>query len=228
LLCLAIGLLINNKCIDCATEATISREEFENLKTTVNRQSEQIHQLLGFISSFTSENQRHENSEDNVKSPAIERRYIKSASKVKRYNHDTVAFFATLSVHSLDHLDAQKNIIYNEILTNIGNGYNNSNGVFTAPVSGLYLITTSVLSRQDMEFWVVIAVNDQVIVRLNERGTDGRHGSGSQTIILSLNKGDEVEVQNEHTDDSFWGNKYSSFGGYLLQALESEPSSIMG
>jgi hypothetical protein len=73
LLCLAIGLLINNKCIDCATEATISREEFENLKTTVNRQSEQIHQLLGFISSFTSENQRHENSEDNVKSPAIER-----------------------------------------------------------------------------------------------------------------------------------------------------------
>jgi hypothetical protein len=54
------------------------------------------------------------------------------------------------------------------------------------------------------------------------------------SVVFKKNKnsfillGDEVEVQNEHNDDSFWGNKYSSFGGYLLQALESEPSSIMG
>jgi hypothetical protein len=115
--------------------------------------------------------------------------YVKSASKVKRYEPNTVAFFATVSVKSLDHLGFYKNIVFDSIVTNIGNGYNNYQGVFTAPISGLYLFTTSLMSNHNMEFWVNFVVNRTIIARLNERGTDGRHGSGSQTIILSLNKG---------------------------------------
>jgi hypothetical protein len=40
--------------------------------------------------------------------------------------------------------------------------------------------------------------------------------------------GDDVAVQNAHNDDAFWGDKYSSFGGYLIQELVSETSSIVG
>ncbi|XP_060564571.1 uncharacterized protein LOC132723801 [Ruditapes philippinarum] len=295
LLSLASTLLINCNCVDSATESAIRREEFENLKTTVNhlkklaekqssrnkrlesvieKQDRKIHDLQAIVSRCAELGQRqekdispqseqmrqlasfvwrHKNTEDNVKIPAIERRQFMSALKVKRYEPNTVAFFAIVSVVSLDHLGGHQNIVFDEIVTNIGNGYNNQHGVFIAPVSGLYLFTTSIQSRQNMEFWAGIVVKGRVIVRLNERGTDGRHGRGSQTIIISLNKGelyfnlnindfkldqsvkltklhtrDDVAIQNEHNDDSFFGLKYSSFGGYLIQELVSETSSIVG
>lgn len=98
-----------------------------------------------------------------------------------------VAFFATLGVKSIDNVNVNQNIPFDDIVTNIGNGYNN--GIFTAPVDGIYLITTSILSRQNMEFWVDIQKNGQTIVRLNEIGSDGRHGSASHTVILSLHTG---------------------------------------
>lgn len=107
----------------------------------------------------------------------------------KRHTENTVAFFAVLSQSSLDHLGLHQNIVFEDVKTNVGNGYNGHQGTFIAPVSGLYLITTSVLSRQNREYWAAVVVNGTEIVRLNGRGTDGRHGTGAQTMILSLNKG---------------------------------------
>ena len=108
---------------------------------------------------------------------------------MKRNVQNTVAFFATVKLMSLNHLGSHQNIVFEDVVTNIGNAYNNHHGVFIAPVSGLYLITTSVRSGSNMEYWAEVVVNGTVIVRLNERGTDNRHGSGAQTIIIALKKG---------------------------------------
>ena len=108
---------------------------------------------------------------------------------MKRNVENTVAFFATINVHSLNHLGLNQNIVFEDVVTNIGNAYNNHHGVFIAPVSGLYVFTTSLTSEHNMEYWAKVVVNGTVIVRLNERGTDGRLGSGAQTIIIALKKG---------------------------------------
>ena len=108
---------------------------------------------------------------------------------MKRYAQNTVAFFATIDFISIDHLGLHQNIVFEDVVTNIGNAYDNQHGVFNAPVSGLYIFTTSLMSDHSIEYWAEIVVNGKVIVRLNERGTDDRHGSAAQTIIIALKKG---------------------------------------
>ena len=116
---------------------------------------------------------------------------MKSASEVRRYVPNTVAFFATVNlIPSNQHLGLHQNIVFEDVVTNIGNAYNNHHGVFIAPVSGLYLITTSLLSSPNIEVWAEVVANGTVIARLDARGTDGRHGNGAQTMIISLKKGE--------------------------------------
>ena len=101
-----------------------------------------------------------------------------------------MAFFATITLHTLYHLGGHQNIVFEDVVTNLGNAYNNHQGVFVAPVSGLYLITSSIRSVPNMEFWAELVVNGIVIVKSNGRGTDNRHGTGAQTAILTLKKGE--------------------------------------
>lgn len=114
----------------------------------------------------------------------------------KCHAETAIAFFANVALASVDHLSTHQNIVFENVVTNLGSAYNNSQGVFVAPVSGLYLITTSVLSRQNEEFWAAVVVNGAVIARLNGRGTDGRHGTGTQTMILALQKGKRYSGRN--------------------------------
>ncbi|KAL4224169.1 biological adhesion [Mactra antiquata] len=101
--------------------------------------------------------------------------------------------------------------------------------VFTVPVSGIYLLTSSLLSRNGQEFWAEMVVNGSPIARLNGRGTDGRHGTGAQTAIVFLNKGDDVAIQNYYQVGSFLGDKNSAFGGVLLQQYEANsPPAVIG
>ncbi|XP_045195286.1 heavy metal-binding protein HIP-like [Mercenaria mercenaria] len=248
-------LVINGICGGGVDEIiNVSREEFDNLRATVNRlesfaenqislnkrlesdldkQREVIHNLQDVISQQGDKIRRLEElsrHEEEVKSRrhSIVNRSVKSSSKIRRYADNTVGFFATLTQLSLAHLGAHQNIVFDDIVTNVGNAYNNHQGVFIAPVSGLYLITTSILSGPNKEIWADIVVNGTEIVRLNGRGTDGRHGNGAQTVVIALKKGDDVSVQNVRTDDDYWGDKYSSFGGFLIQEFEMDSSSIVG
>ncbi|KAL4224166.1 Complement C1q-like protein 3 [Mactra antiquata] len=142
-------------------------------------------------------------------------------SRKRQTPSTTVAFFATITQMFEDNLGIHQNLIFEDVLTNIGNGYNSHHGVFTVPVSGIYLLTSSLLSRNGQEYWVEMVVNGSPIARLNGHGTEGRHSTGTQTAIVFLNKGDDVAIQNYYHVDSFWGNKYSSFGGVLLQEYEA-------
>ncbi|KAL4237337.1 hypothetical protein ACF0H5_002055 [Mactra antiquata] len=133
----------------------------------------------------------------------------------------TVAFFATITQRFEANLGIHQNLIFEDVLTNIGNGYNNHHGVFIVPVSGIYLLTSSLLSRPGEEYFAELVINGTPIARLNGRGVNGRHGTGTQTAIVFLNKGDDVAIQNYNQVDNFWGEKYSSFGGVLLQEYEA-------
>lgn len=128
-----------------------------------------------------------------------------------------VAFSAIMTQRHEDNIGVHQNIIFEDVETNMGAGYNSHTGIFTAPVSGLYLISAAIVSRHNREYSAAIVVNRRDVARLNGRGTDGRHGSGSQTVIISLRIGDAVAVQNLYRVNSYWGDKYSSFSGFLIQ-----------
>jgi hypothetical protein len=133
-------------------------------------------------------------------------------------NELTVAFTAGLS-KSVDNLGAHQNIPFDHVETNIGNGYNPHEGVFTAPVSGLYVFHTSIFVDRNQEVFGELVVNGLIKASAYARSTDGRYDQGSQTLVIQIQQGDVVAVQNLIVKSELFGDPYiySTFSGFLLQ-----------
>ncbi|KAH3721009.1 heavy metal-binding protein HIP-like [Dreissena polymorpha] len=58
-----------------------------------------------------------------------------------------VAFFATVS-DDIGHLHDRQRILFDNVLTNTGDAYNEHNGTFVAPVAGLYVFSTTLMSSK--------------------------------------------------------------------------------
>lgn len=125
-----------------------------------------------------------------------------------------VAFFATAPGQS--NLSDGEIIQFDTVLTNAGQGFNKYTGVFTAPVDGTYSFQTTILTDKDSEVWAYIGVNGIFKAYLNARGTDTRHGSGSQSLVITLLKGDQVTIRNSGNGGMIYGFGYTTFCGYLL------------
>jgi hypothetical protein len=61
----------------------------------------------------------------------------------RRRQTEVVAFSVYLS-HDIDHMGIGHHIVFDKTITNDGAGYNVHTGIFTVPVTGLYLFTFSV------------------------------------------------------------------------------------
>lgn len=108
-----------------------------------------------------------------------------------------VAFSATIKKVRVDNVGLHQNIVFSDVITNIGNSYNNHQGVFVAPVSGLYMFAVTLLSTQNAELSAAIEVNGADVLRMFEKGADNRHGSAAQSVIVQLHKGEKEIVSNE-------------------------------
>ncbi|CAG2199434.1 COL8A [Mytilus edulis] len=108
-----------------------------------------------------------------------------------------------------------KAIKFGKVVTNIGNGYNPTTGIFTAPVAGVYQFSYTVMSQGGKYLYVYLALNN-----IKQQSTwlkGSSHETGTTSIILNLKRGDQVAVKSAdgtsiHSD----GNMYSSFSGYLI------------
>ncbi|XP_053403077.1 b(0,+)-type amino acid transporter 1-like [Mercenaria mercenaria] len=121
-----------------------------------------------------------------------------------------VAFFASIT-NSIHHLGKDQDIVFDHVVTNIGNAYNQHHGTFVAPVGGTYVF--SVTLQQDGETtWGHFVVNGAVVAKLYLKTGQG----ASQTIVVNLSTGDDVSVQNTEINRGFYGDLYSTFSGFLL------------
>lgn len=131
-----------------------------------------------------------------------------------------IAFLAVLK-SKLSGLAGKATIVFDTAVTNLGNGYNPSNGEFTAPCSGTYLFSATILADNGGEVWSQFILNEEEVADIYARASDDRHDQGSHTVILHLSKGDRVYVQND-AQTNIYGGRYSSFSGVLLkQSMEA-------
>jgi hypothetical protein len=139
-----------------------------------------------------------------------------------------IAFFAKMDAH-LEHAGIHQTVVFDVAVTNIGNAYNKHIGVFVAPVTGTYVFSTTLVSRHFASAHAQFAVNGTAITNMYVSG--GNSGSGddttSQTIVLQLQQGDDVAIQNLDSDKGFYGVSHSTFSGFLLYEGFS-PSVIIG
>ncbi|CAC5392956.1 C1QL [Mytilus coruscus] len=150
--------------------------------------------------------------EDKLK--MLEERLI-NESKIITDNKEAVApteigFHAELS--NTITLSSTQTLNFERVITNIGNGYNNHTGMFTATDNGLYFFMASFIPEGSSRAHLEMVKNSVVIAR-------GRaHGSGSMQAVVKLMRGDVVRCRHwsgSGTETVY--KNFSFFSGYLIK-----------
>ncbi len=137
----------------------------------------------------------------------------------------TVGFLAYLLCYSCDAPSGSNPLVFDRTKYNYGSYYSTRTGKFTAPVSGLYLITSQLYGRQNTAeyFLRVNGVDVTYANEVDEQDSDDRV-MGQTTVVLKLNAGQQVWIDpNFSGSDTIGGtstNHMSSyFGAHLLKAV---------
>lgn len=132
-----------------------------------------------------------------------------------------MAFHAVVTDGKHEGLGDDQPIVFDRVRLNLGNGYRPTHGIFVAPMSGVYVFSTSVASRVIVSEEVVasIAKNGVSLAHIICEGDGQTQQQGSVTVAVQLDQDDEVSVDSRRANVSFWGNSFTSFTGFLLIPL---------
>ncbi|XP_052087254.1 multimerin-2-like [Mytilus californianus] len=125
----------------------------------------------------------------------------------------TVAFSA-YTTHS-QYFSSRTNVKFEKVWTNIGNGYDPSTGIFTAPRQGVYHISAAVISANGKSLYLQVKHNSEYTAGSYVTG-DG-HKTGTFDVVFSLQKGDKISVENMGGYTVYSNtNRYTTFSGHRI------------
>ncbi|XP_048122818.1 cerebellin-1-like [Alosa alosa] len=109
-------------------------------------------------------------------------------------------------------------IVYKKVLANIGNAYNPSTGVFTAPVRGVYFFRFTVgTETSSYSSGAILYKNVEQVINIFTHDKNGQLRHYSSGAVLQLEKGDTIYLSLENNyqlyDDA---HNHNTFGGFLL------------
>ena len=131
-----------------------------------------------------------------------------------------IGFTAVIGTHK-EHLAIHQKIIFENVQTNKGLGYNSSSGVFKASVSGLYYFSVVIMSHATEDIETEIVKNGFPIASTYS-GDSTTWNAGTQSTVLHLNVGDSVYIRiynNPTVNDGnvrVFGYGWSSFSGIRI------------
>ncbi|XP_062597509.1 complement C1q-like protein 3 [Saccostrea cucullata] len=133
------------------------------------------------------------------------------------YGDEVVAFTAKVS---RDVTFGSHDIIkYDAVMTNLGKSYDPQTGIFTAPYDGLYSISCSLMAHYNNEVLLRVVKNGGKVSKLYSASKT--YPQAGQTLLLLLNKGDKIWVQNDKPQSASLHDhgSYNVFSGFLIKAL---------
>lgn len=126
----------------------------------------------------------------------------------------TVAF--TAAVTSLSSTWNSGILMFDVVITNVGNGYNPSTGVFTSPRKGTYVFYVSALEYLQQYLGLEIVLNNVPKVRLIGESA-AAYQTGTNMVVLNLTAGDSVWVRHHHGKGYYSHTvPVTTFSGFLL------------
>ena len=110
-------------------------------------------------------------------------------------------------------------VIFNQEVTNIGQHYNPSTGVFTCEVPGYYMFDVHVMEQPNKYVYVGIRHNRQPLaVAFTSALRDWQLTSAYVSALL--HKGDTVDVASVFTSDLYGSrHRFNMFSGHLVNPL---------
>lgn len=115
---------------------------------------------------------------------------------------------------------------YQSVFINLGESYNITTGVFTAPRSGVYALALTVYGDAGAPGALLAACvrmrkNSLVLASLNEYNTQDQEDSATTVLAVQLQVGDKIDVVLPSTcilcDDI---SHFNTFSGFLLYATD--------
>ncbi|XP_035529476.1 complement C1q tumor necrosis factor-related protein 3-like [Morone saxatilis] len=192
----------------------VSEKQLEDLKTENTVQSVQ----LSLIESRLTDSQNSRS--------ALEGRLTSTETKLDQLENHTadelkVAFSAGLTDSgSVGPFDEETTLIFSKTITNVGQAYNQTAGVFTAPVRGLYFFSFTAADYLKGYMGLYLYRNNQPIIFNLDLNDHGGYASSSSGVALQLEEGDRVCLSLPASyrlyDDS---RNFSIFSGFLLFPL---------
>lgn len=138
--------------------------------------------------------------------------------------NESVAFLAYLS-EPITNLQSNQHVVFDKVITNIGNAYNKSSGHFIAPIDGVYVFFVMLSNIAGNSVTVIVLRNGLWIGKVAAYGSITDNGilvTSTSAVPVELQYGDEVWVQNEYTylaHEEVAGYKQSSFSGHLITSF---------
>ncbi|XP_070183529.1 complement C1q-like protein 3 [Littorina saxatilis] len=132
----------------------------------------------------------------------------------------TVAFYAGNS-HATIFIAPDGTVVLDTAFTNVGNGYDTTTGVFTAPVSGLYDLQAMFMQHEwagkDIYAWIKIEERSVAEGVADNRGESW--DLASIRAIVHVSSGQKVTLASSTNDVyNFYGGPYTTFSGFLIKA----------
>ena len=124
---------------------------------------------------------------------------------------------------NLDTISGTNNVRFPTVLTNLGNDYNSSSGVFTCRIAGQYWFSASITkSTADNvgQTYCYIMINGSTKMEMYHYERDPLHAFFSMTASggFHLNRDDRVQVGDcVHPDFLYSGGGESYFSGVLIK-----------
>ncbi|CAG2214812.1 C1QL [Mytilus edulis] len=129
--------------------------------------------------------------------------------------YPVVGFNAVLT-HDVS-LGPLQTVVFDTVITNVGQAYEPRDGQFSAPYAGLYLVSTTICSERQSVVHVELVKNGVQLAAIY--GDD--YDFGSQTIVVQMNENDRIWVR--HFIDAGIGTinndakrHYSTFSGTMI------------
>ncbi|XP_060887570.1 cerebellin-1-like [Labrus mixtus] len=113
-----------------------------------------------------------------------------------------------------------KTLIFKRIFSNIGNGYDKSTGVFTAPVDGLYYFSFSTYGYNTHVMGAMLIKNGILQISTYDFPSVDSSDSSSNSVVLQLAAGDKLHMElwdNGAVSDNL--NGHTTLSGFLVFPL---------
>lgn len=142
--------------------------------------------------------------------------------EIQSHNKKQLVSFSARVSPSYKDIEPGTTIVFSSVETNVGDGYDSTTGEFTAPLSGIYIFYTHILSGSNKYIETRLLINGKVKLRLYSGGGRFR-GSGSNLLVIRLKTGDKAKM----VKFGPWGTRpfyihhgWSTFSGFLLTSDE--------
>jgi hypothetical protein len=109
-------------------------------------------------------------------------------------------------------------LMFPYVLLNIGEGYDKTTGIFTAPVTGLYFFSAHICNA-NAEFMVISIFHEGNAVAKTTEYESSRDSCSSVNAPVMVNMGGKVSIKSSYGASKLHGDneyRWPSFAGILL------------